>query len=984
MKYFKWLSLTLIVMLLTLVGAPVLSQQVTAQVNDKTYLIATDTTFAPFEYQDENGEYIGIDMDLLKAIAEDQGFNYEIRPLGFSAAIQAIESGQADGMIAAMSITDERRESFDFSDPYYQAGVQFAVLEDSDIQSLKDLKGKKVAVKTGTQGMSVAESVADEYGFEVTIFEDSINMYEDLQAGNSQALIEDKPVMAYAAETGGFPLRFIGEQMEVSDFGFAVKKDENSELLEMFNEGLANLQESGEYDEIIATHVGSSDTKDEDSEQADSEEVSEDATNNAVVVADLDTTYVIGTDTTFAPFEFQDENGDFVGIDMDLLKAIAEDQGFNYEIRPLGFNAALQAVEAGQVDGMIAGMSITDERRESFDFSETYFSAGVQFAVLEDSEFQSLEDLEGENVAVKTGTQGMAVAESIADEYGFSITTFEDSVNMYEDLQAGNSVAVIEDYPVMAYAAQTGGIPLRFIGEQMEVADYGFAVQKGQNSDLVALFNQGLNNLKESGEYDEIVAEYLGESSTDSEATATGNSDQEAVVADPDTTYVIGTDTTFAPFEFQDENGDFVGIDMDLLKAIAEDQGFNYEIRPLGFNAALQAVEAGQVDGMIAGMSITDERRESFDFSETYFSAGVQFAVLEDSEFQSLEDLEGENVAVKTGTQGMAVAESIADEYGFSITTFEDSVNMYEDLQAGNSVAVIEDYPVMAYAAQTGGIPLRFIGEQMEVADYGFAVQKGQNSDLVALFNQGLNNLKKSGEYDAVVAEYLGESEVEGSEEAVVSTNPFVRLIQTNGKALLNGLWTTLWVTLVSFAIAAVLGIIVGLMRTSGVGILTVVAQIYIDIMRGMPLIVLAFFIYFGIPQLTGMQFGAYAAGITTLSLNAAAYIAEIVRGGINAVDQGQSEAARSLGLSQSKTMQRIILPQAFRIMIPSFINQFVITLKDTSILSVIGLVELTQTGRIIIARTYQSGAMWLIVGLMYIILITILTKISNRLEKEL
>ena len=111
---------------------------------------------------------------------------------------------------------------------------------------------------------------------------------------------------------------------------------------------------------------------------------------------------------------------------MDLLEAIAEDQGFEYEIRPLGFNAALQAVESGQVDGMIAGMGITEERQESFDFSDPYYEAGVQFAVLEDSDIESLEDLEGENVAVKTGTTGMAAAESVADEYGFTISTFEE------------------------------------------------------------------------------------------------------------------------------------------------------------------------------------------------------------------------------------------------------------------------------------------------------------------------------------------------------------------------------------------------------------------------------------------------------------------------------------------------------------------------------------------------------------------------------
>ena len=121
-----------------------------------------------------------------------------------------------------------------------------------------------------------------------------------------------------------------------------------------------------------------------------------------------------------------------------------------------------------------------------------------------------------------------------------------------------------------------------------------------------------------------------------------------------------------------------------------------------------------------------------------------------------------------------------------------------------------------------------------------------------------------------------------------------------------------------------------------------------------------------------------------TLSLNTTAYIAELVRGGIQAVDNGQLEASRSLGLTYNTSMRKVVLPQAVKIMIPSFINQFVITLKDTSILSVIGIVELTQTGKIIIARTYSSGDMWLIVGLMYIIIITILTKFSNYLERRL
>ena len=173
-------------------------------------------------------------------------------------------------------------------------------------------------------------------------------------------------------------------------------------------------------------------------------------------------------------------------------------------------------------------------------------------------------------------------------------------------------------------------------------------------------------------------------------------------------------------------------------------------------------------------------------------------------------------------------------------------------------------------------------------------------------------------------------------------------------------------------------------MRTSQNTLLVILAKIYVDIMRGLPLIVLAFFIYFGIPQLTGLKFSASVAGILTLSLNATAYVAEIIRGGIQAVDVGQVEAGRSLGLTNGVTMRKIVLPQAAKISLPSLINQFVITLKDTSILSVIGLVELTQTGKIIIARTYQSGNMWVIVGLMYIILIKVLTILSDRIEEEL
>jgi len=441
--------------------------------------------------------------------------------------------------------------------------------------------------------------------------------------------------------------------------------------------------------------------------------------------------------------------------------------------------------------------------------------------------------------------------------------------------------------------------------------------------------------------------------------------------------YTVATDTTFAPFEFQDKQGKFVGIDMDLLRAIAEDQKFTVDIKPLGFDAALQAVQANQVDGVIAGMSITDKRKQVFDFSEPYFESGIQMAVLKtNDDIKSYEDLRGKRVAVKNGTQGATFANSIKDKYGFQVVSFADSSSMFDEVKTGNSVAVFEDYPVLLYGIAQGN-GFKTVTPKEEPTGYGFAVNKGRHAELLQKFNAGLDNLKKSGRYDKIINSYLGEG-------AANDDNSFFGLIKSTYPILLQGLKMTVILTVVSIAIALVLGVIFGLFRVSRSIILRGIGTTFVDIFRGTPLLVQAFFIYFGIPSALGFQMSAITAGIITLSLNAGAYMTEIVRGGIQSVDKGQMEAARSLGIGYLPTMRKVILPQAIRTMIPSYINQFVITLKDTSILSVIGIAELTQTGRIIIAGNFQSFRMWLIIGIIYFIVIMALTKLSDRVEKRI
>jgi polar amino acid transport system permease protein/polar amino acid transport system substrate-binding protein len=201
---------------------------------------------------------------------------------------------------------------------------------------------------------------------------------------------------------------------------------------------------------------------------------------------------------------------------------------------------------------------------------------------------------------------------------------------------------------------------------------------------------------------------------------------------------------------------------------------------------------------------------------------------------------------------------------------------------------------------------------------------------------------------------------------------------------LIAGLGLTVQITIISLILAGILGMVFGLLSVSKRKSLRAIALVYVDIVRGTPLLVQAFFIYFGIPAALGIQSDPVVSGVITLSLNAGGYLAEIVRGGIESISRGQMEAARSLGLPYGMAMRSVILPQAIRTMTPALINQCIITLKDTSLLSVIGVTELTQTGRLIIANNYQSFEVWAIVAMMYFIIIMILSKISKRIERKM
>ena len=693
-------------------------------------------------------------------------------------------------------------------------------------------------------------------------------------------------------------------------------------------------------------------------------------------------TIKIVSDTAYAPFEFKDSDQTYKGIDVDIINKVAEIKGWNIQMSYPGFDAAVNAVQAGQADAIMAGMTKTAEREKVFTMSDTYYDTKVVIATTKADKITKYSQLKGKTVGVKNGTAAQRFLDKNKDKYGYKIKTFDTGDLMYNSLSTGAVDAVMDDQPVIQYAIQKGqDLAINMDGEA--VGGFAFGVKKGGNHEkLITEFNKALAQMKADGTLDEIIKKWTGESqSTANSAVPTTTTPAGQKATPKKSKYVISSDSSFAPFVFQNDKGKFTGIDMDLIKAIAKDQGFTIEIDNPGFDAAVSDVQSGHAQGMIAGMTVTDARKSTFDFSEPYYTANSILAVQEDSKIDSYDDLKGKTVCVKNGTSSQNFLEENQKTYGYKIKTFSDGASMYDSLNSGSVAAIMDDEPVIKYAIKQGRkfkTPIKGTPS----GQLAFAVKKGENPELIEMFNNGLANLKKSGQYQKIIDKYL-------KADTTIDESSIWSLLKNNYQQLLAGLGITLALALLSFAIAMVIGIIFGMFSVSPYKWLRWTAEIFVDVIRGIPLMLLVAFIFWGIPNFfksfTGhaMPINDFVAGTIALSLNASAYIAEIVRGGIQAVPIGQMEASRSLGISYGKTMRKIILPQATKIMLPNFVNQFVIALKDTTIVSAIGLTELFKTGEIIIARSFQSFKMYAILAVFYLVMITLLTRFAKQLEKR-
>ncbi len=449
----------------------------------------------------------------------------------------------------------------------------------------------------------------------------------------------------------------------------------------------------------------------------------------------------------------------------------------------------------------------------------------------------------------------------------------------------------------------------------------------------------------------------------------------------------VATGADYPPFEFQGQGGDLQGFDIDLIKAISKAADFEIEFQSLPFEGIIPALQSKTVDAAIAAMTINAERSKTVSFSRPYFKDGLAIVIPSDhKDITSLDSLKNKAIAVQIGTTSAQKASEIPNA---KIRTFDSAPLTLQELLNGNVDAAIIDFPVTLYAIKKNNLKGIKIVEQLLTEEYlGIATPK--NSPAVDTINKGLTTVLENGTYEQIYRKWFDAKPPQLPKTTRIDspTNPLnsTSVIFNALPNLLRGALVTLYLTAFSVFLGTVAGSLIGIARLSKMTPLRWLTRAYIDFFRGTPLLVQIFMIYFGLPALMqglGINFslGRLTAAVMALSLNSAAYIAEIVRAGIESIETGQSEAAQSLGLGAVETMRYVILPQALRRMLPPLGNEFITLIKDTSLVAVIGFEELFRRGQLIVAESYRAFEIYAAVALIYLALTLISSRVFSFLE---
>ncbi|HDZ6149653.1 TPA: ABC transporter permease subunit [Staphylococcus aureus] len=437
----------------------------------------------------------------------------------------------------------------------------------------------------------------------------------------------------------------------------------------------------------------------------------------------------------------------------------------------------------------------------------------------------------------------------------------------------------------------------------------------------------------------------------------------------------VGLSADYAPMEFEHTvNGktEYAGVDIDLAKKIAKDNNLKLKIVNMSFDSLLGALKTGKIDIIISGMTSTPERKKQVDFSDSYMMTKNIMLVKKDkvNEYKDIKDFNNKKVGAQKGTEQEKIAQTEIENA--SITSLSRLPDVILALKSGKVEGAVVEKPVAeAYLKQNPKLGISNVKFNEEEKDTVIAVPK-DSPKLLSQINKTIKEVKDKGLIDKYMT------------NAANAMNDDSGFISKYGSFFLKGIKITILISLIGVALGSILGAFVALMKLSKIKIISWIASIYIEILRGTPMLVQVFIVFFVITAALGLDISALVCGTIALVINSSAYIAEIIRAGINAVDKGQMEAARSLGLNYRQTMKSVIMPQAIKNILPALGNEFVTLIKESSIVSTIGVGEIMFNAQVVQGISFDPFTPLLVAAALYFVLTFVLTRIMNMIEGRL
>ncbi|HDB8800630.1 TPA: ABC transporter permease subunit [Staphylococcus aureus] len=434
----------------------------------------------------------------------------------------------------------------------------------------------------------------------------------------------------------------------------------------------------------------------------------------------------------------------------------------------------------------------------------------------------------------------------------------------------------------------------------------------------------------------------------------------------------VGLSADYAPMEFEHTvNGktEYAGVDIDLAKKIAKDNNLKLKIVNMSFDSLLGALKTGKIDIIISRMTSTPERKKQVDFSDSYMMTKNIMLVKKDkvNEYKDIKDFNNKKVGAQKGTEQEKIAQTEIENA--SITSLSRLPDVILALKSGKVEGAVVEKPVAeAYLKQNPKLGISNVKFNEEEKDTVIAVPK-DSPKLLSQINKTIKEVKDKGLIDKYMT------------NAANAMNDDSGFISKYGSFFLKGIKITILISLIGVALGSILGAFVALMKLSKIKIISWIASIYIEILRGTPMLVQVFIVFFGITAALGLDISALVCGTIALVINSSAYIAEIIRAGINAVDKGQMEAARSLGLNYRQTMKSVIMPQAIKNILPALGNEFVTLIKESSIVSTIGVGEIMFNAQVVQGISFDPFTPLLVAAALYFVLTFVLTRIMNMIE---